>query len=87
MPHEMSPIRESDIRALQEQIERDFESIDKRLDQLDKDLRDLEKLVVTLKSAADRVWGGVVVVLALGGIVGYLTSLGETILKFWPFHK
>lgn len=60
--------------------------IEERLQTMDDDIKDIIKSVNELNTASARVKGGIFVVLLIGGIIGWLTTLGSTIVKVWPFH-
>ena len=49
-------------------------------------MKAMRKQVEELANASSRVKGGIFVVLLIGGIIGWLTTLGSTIVKVWPFH-
>lgn len=60
--------------------------IEAQLVNMDRDLKEISKQVKELNTASARVKGGIFVVLLIGGIIGWLTTLGSTIVKVWPFH-
>jgi hypothetical protein len=60
-------------------IERDISEINKTILDMQKDMRDIN-------SASARVKGGIFVVLLIGGVIGWLTTLGSTLVRIWPFH-
>ncbi len=60
--------------------------IEERLGRMEDDLNATRKEVEVLTSSSARVRGGIFVVLVIGGFIGWLTTLGSTLVKFWPFH-
>lgn len=77
MRSQMQDTKEA-VAAATEQVKRDF-----RLDEIERRLSDLEKLQETaqvslssIEQAANRWKGGFLVIVALGAIIGWLTSVG-----------
>lgn len=65
----------------------DIASMRERLLNMEHDVEDIKKHVDELITASSRVKGAIFVVLMLGGVIGWLTTLGSTVAKIWPFHS
>jgi hypothetical protein len=66
-------------------MEERLENLEEKINDLHKALDEIRKSIDEINSASARVKGGIFVVLLIGGFVGWLTTLGSTIAKVWPF--